>query len=128
MLALRERQVKNLLAITVLSLGTPMLRMGDEMRRSQHGNNNAWCQDNEANWLDWQLLESHAGIHRFVRGLLRLRGLRDSVREDRHLTLAQRRHAVGWLADVFRAQCLVAAAGLRIAARPGRRRPVAARA
>ena len=88
-LALRERQVKNLLAITVLSLGTPMLRMGDEMRRSQHGNNNAWCQDNEANWLDWQLLESHAGIHRFVRGLLRLRGLRDSVREDRHLTLAQ---------------------------------------
>ncbi len=88
-LTLRERQVKNLLAITVLSLGTPMLRMGDEMRRSQHGNNNAWCQDNEANWLDWGLLAHHPGIHHFVRGLLRLRGLRDSVREDRHLTLAQ---------------------------------------
>ena len=88
-LALRTRQVKNLLSITVLSLGTPMLRMGDEMRRTQHGNNNAWCQDNEANWLDWRLLDRHAGIHRFVRGLIGLRGLRDSVREDRHLTLAQ---------------------------------------
>ena len=88
-LALRARQVRNLLAITVLSLGTPMLLMGDEMRRSQRGNNNAYCQDNETSWLDWRLLERHADLHRFVKGLIRLRFLRESVRSDLHLTLAE---------------------------------------
>jgi isoamylase len=88
-LALRTRQVKNLLAIAVLSLGTPMLLMGDEMRRSQRGNNNAYCQDNELGWLDWTLQQRHADIHRFVRGLIRVRNLRESVREDHHLTLAE---------------------------------------
>jgi isoamylase len=70
---LRNRQVKNLLTITLLSLGVPMLLMGDEMRRSQRGNNNAYCQDNETSWLDWRLLEKHADIHRFVKRLIRLR-------------------------------------------------------
>ena len=88
-LALRTRQVKNLLAINVLSLGTPMLLMGDEMRRSQQGNNNAYCQDNATSWLDWTLLERHHEIHRFVRGLIRVRNLRESVRTDHHLTLEQ---------------------------------------
>jgi isoamylase len=88
-LTLRSRQVRNLLAITVLSLGTPMLLMGDEMRRSQQGNNNAYCQDNEASWLDWRLLDRHAGLHRFVKGLIRLRFLRESVRTDHHLNLAE---------------------------------------
>jgi len=88
-LALRRRQVKNLLAINLLSLGTPMLLMGDEMRRSQRGNNNAYCQDNETSWLDWSLLERHAEIHRFVRGLVRIRNLRESVRKDHRLTLAE---------------------------------------
>jgi glycogen operon protein len=88
-LALRTQQVKNLLAINVLSLGTPMLLMGDEMRRTQGGNNNAWCQDNETSWLDWTLLERHADIHRFVRGLIRIRNLRESVRLDHRLTLAE---------------------------------------
>jgi glycogen operon protein len=87
--ALRTRQVKNLLAINILSLGTPMLLMGDEVRRSQGGNNNAYCQDNETSWLDWGLLQRHAEIHRFVRGLIRLRNLRESVRQDHHLTLAE---------------------------------------
>jgi glycogen operon protein len=87
--ALRTRQVKNLLAIDILSLGTPMLLMGDEMRRSQQGNNNAYAQDNETSWLDWALLERHADIHRFVRGLIAVRNLRESVREDHHLTLAE---------------------------------------
>jgi glycogen operon protein len=81
--------VRNLLAINVLSLGTPMLLMGDEMGRSQSGNNNAYCQDNELSWLDWRLLEAHAGLHRFVKGLIRLRCLRESVRTDHHLTLAE---------------------------------------
>jgi glycogen operon protein len=88
-LALRSRQVRNLLAITVLSLGTPMLLMGDEMGRSQQGNNNAYCQDNETSWLDWRLLERNAGLHRFVRGLIRVRFVRESVRTDHHLTLAE---------------------------------------
>jgi isoamylase len=88
-LALRTRQVKNLLAITMLSLGTPMLLMGDEMRRSQGGNNNAYCQDNETSWLDWTLLERHADIHRFVRGLIQVRNLRESVQVDHHLTLTE---------------------------------------
>jgi glycogen operon protein len=88
-LALRTQQVKNLLAINVLSLGTPMLLMGDEMRRSQQGNNNAYCQDNAISWLDWTLLKSHADIHRFVKGLIRIRNLRESVRTDHHLTLAE---------------------------------------
>ena len=88
-LALRTRQVKNLLAINLLSLGTPMLLMGDEMLRSQQGNNNAWCQDNEISWLDWSLQERHAEIHRFVRGLVRIRNLRESVQVDHHLTLEE---------------------------------------
>jgi glycogen operon protein len=87
--ALRRRQIKNLLAINVLSLGTPMLLMGDEMRRTQHGNNNAYCQDNETSWLDWSLLARHADIHRFVRGLIRVRNERESVQSDHHLTLAE---------------------------------------
>jgi isoamylase len=86
-LALRTRQIKNLLAINVLALGTPMLLMGDEMRRSQQGNNNAFCQDNATSWLDWTLLERHADIHRFVRGLIRLRGQRTLLDGDPRLTL-----------------------------------------
>lgn len=89
--ALRNRQIKNMLAITLLSLGAPMIGMGDEMRRSQGGNNNAYCQDNEVSWLDWRLLERHADVHRFVRELIRLRWLRDHVREGGRMTLAEMR-------------------------------------
>jgi glycogen operon protein len=67
--ALRNRQVKNFLALALLSAGTPMLLMGDEVRRTQRGNNNAYWQDNELTWFDWSLLERHADIHRFVREL-----------------------------------------------------------
>jgi len=67
---LRHRQVKNFLAITLLSLGMPMLLMGDEVRRTQRGNNNAWCQDNEISWFDWTLVERHRGLHRFVKTLV----------------------------------------------------------
>src|SRR5262249_35518222 len=63
---LRTRQIKNFFATTLLSVGMPMMVMGDEMRRTQRGNNNAYCQDNEISWLDWTLLEKHAGVHRFV--------------------------------------------------------------
>ena len=58
---LRNRQVKNFLAVTMLSQGMPMMLMGDEVRRTQGGNNNAYCQDNETSWFDWTLLAKHAG-------------------------------------------------------------------
>ena len=77
--ALRNRQVKNLLAIELLSAGTPMLLMGDEVRRTQQGNNNAYCRDDEINWLDWTLLERHADVHRFVKLLNAFRQKRDVV-------------------------------------------------
>ncbi|MBX7218726.1 MAG: glycogen debranching protein GlgX [Blastocatellia bacterium] len=67
---LRRRQIKNFLAINLLALGTPMLLMGDEVRRTQTGNNNAYCQDNEIGWFDWSLVEKHAALHRFVKRLI----------------------------------------------------------
>jgi isoamylase len=70
---LRQRQVKNCLAITLLSVGTPMLLMGDEVRRTQRGNNNAYCQDDEINWFDWALLQRRPDLHRFVKTLIRQR-------------------------------------------------------
>jgi len=87
--ALRNRQVKNLFAIELLSAGTPMLLMGDEVRRTQHGNNNAYCQDAESNWFDWTLLERHADVHRFVKLLNRYRQRRDIVTAGSSLTLSQ---------------------------------------
>ena len=70
---LRRRQIRNFFALNLLSLGVPMLLMGDEMRRTQRGNNNAYCQDNALSWLDWTLLEKHADIHAFVKRLIRFR-------------------------------------------------------
>jgi len=67
---LRQRQVKNLLAITLMAVGTPMLSMGDEVRRTQRGNNNAYCQDNEISWFDWTLVERHRDLRRFVTMLI----------------------------------------------------------
>ena len=67
---LRRRQVKNLLLSMLVSMGTPMLLMGDEMRRTQRGNNNAYCQDNEVSWVDWGHLDRHPDLHRFVRMML----------------------------------------------------------
>ncbi len=86
---LRARQVKNLMMITIFSLGVPMISMGDEVRRTQLGNNNAYCQDNETSWFDWRLLEKHAGLHRFVRLLIERRLLRDLDAEQHRLSLNQ---------------------------------------
>ena len=57
-LGLRRRQARNLIATLFLSQGVPMLLAGDEFLRTQHGNNNAWCQDNEISWVDWGLAET----------------------------------------------------------------------
>jgi isoamylase len=84
---LRNRHVKNFLTVTMVSLGLPMIMMGDEMRRTQRGNNNAWCQDNETSWLDWKLLEKHADMHRFVKLLNRHRLMRGDDSLDSRLSL-----------------------------------------
>jgi len=86
---LRNRQVKNFLTVTLLSLGLPMFVMGDEVRRTQHGNNNAYCQDNEGNWFDWSLVAEHTDVHRFVKLLIARRLLRDAGPERQRMTLTQ---------------------------------------
>lgn len=69
----RVQHIKNLLATLFLSRGVPMLLGGDEFRRTQHGNNNAWCQDNALSWYDWRMLEANGEIFRFVREIIALR-------------------------------------------------------
>jgi glycogen operon protein len=71
--SLRNKNVKNLLGCTILSLGMPMIAMGEEVRRTQHGNNNAYCQDNEISWFDWSLISKHADVLRFVKLLIERR-------------------------------------------------------
>jgi glycogen operon protein len=72
-LELRRRQAKNLMTTLLLSQGVPMLMAGDEFLRTQGGNNNAWCQDNEVSWVDWSLAERNADFLRFVKLLIALR-------------------------------------------------------
>jgi glycogen operon protein len=86
---LRNRQVKNFHAITFLATGVPMLLMGDEVRGTQGGNNNAYCQDSEISWFNWNLCNKHADIYRFVKHLIRARLRRDITVEDTGLTLNQ---------------------------------------
>jgi isoamylase len=71
--ALRDRQMRNFLATLFLSQGTPMLLGGDEIARTQHGNNNAWCQDNEISWYDWNLDEREEALLAFTKRVIRLR-------------------------------------------------------
>ncbi|MGI9245827.1 MAG: glycogen debranching enzyme, partial [Steroidobacteraceae bacterium] len=84
-LGLRRRQAKNFLAILLLSRGVPMLLAGDEVLRSQHGNNNAYCQDNELGWVDWSLADRNAPLVDFVRQLVDLRRSRLWLRRDTFL-------------------------------------------
>jgi glycogen operon protein len=86
---LRNRQVKNFFAVTLLSLGLPMFVMGDEVRRTQHGNNNAYCHDDELTWFDWSLPETHADLHRFVKLLIARRVQRGIRPERERMTLTQ---------------------------------------
>ncbi len=72
-LALRRQQTRNFLTLLFLSQGTPMLLAGDEMGRTQRGNNNAYCHDNELSWIDWRLLDENADLHRFTKLLIAFR-------------------------------------------------------
>jgi glycogen operon protein len=95
---LRKRQVKNFLTLTMLATGTPMLLMGDEVRRTQRGNNNAYCQDNEISWFDWSLLDEHADILRFTRRMIAIRMARELPVERFGMTLNEllRHQLVTW--------------------------------
>ncbi len=87
--ALRNRQVKNFFTTVLLSAGVPMFVMGDEVRRSQRGNNNAYCQDNEMSWFDWTLPARHEDLLRFVKLLIERRLMRDVEHECRRASLIQ---------------------------------------
>jgi isoamylase len=82
-LALRARQRRNLMATVLLSQGVPMIVNGDEFGRTQHGNNNAYCQDNEVSWVDWSLLESNAELVEFTSALAAFRKAHPVFRRKR---------------------------------------------
>jgi isoamylase len=84
---LRNRQIKNFFTLTLLAIGTPMLMMGDEVRRTQLGNNNVYAQDNEISWFDWDLVRKHADIYQFAKQMIGLRSNRDLPIEAHGLTL-----------------------------------------
>ncbi len=86
--ALRERQIKNFLTILFTSQGTPMLLMGDEVRRTQQGNNNAYCQDNQLSWFDWSLVEQQKNILNFTKKLITYTQALEIFKERRLLVTA----------------------------------------
>ena len=79
--SLRERQIRNFAAILLLSRGVPMFAAGDETRRSQKGNNNAYCQDNEVTWFDWNFVNKCADLLRFFKYMIRFRKMHAAVRQ-----------------------------------------------
>ncbi|HVC21068.1 MAG TPA: glycogen debranching protein GlgX [Vicinamibacterales bacterium] len=85
----RIRQIKNFLVTLFVSRGVPMILGGDEFRRTQGGNNNAYCQDNEISWFDWTLLKRHREVHAFVRGMIRFREAHSVLRADAFYTAAE---------------------------------------
>lgn len=82
---LRKQQMKNFLLILFISQGVPMLLMGDEMGRTQHGNNNAYCQDNVTTWVDWSLLNKNKDIFKFTKTMIELRKKYPIFRSERYL-------------------------------------------
>jgi len=84
--ALRRRQVKNFAAILMLSQGVPMFVAGDEIRRTQNGNNNAYCQDNEISWFDWGRVDENRDVFRFFKNMIALRRQHRSLQRRDFLT------------------------------------------
>jgi isoamylase len=82
---LRKRQMRNMLATLILSQGVPMLQAGDEFARTQQGNNNAYCQDNETSWVDWSLCNANQDLVEFVRLLTKLRHQHPELRRETFL-------------------------------------------
>jgi isoamylase len=84
--SLRQKRIRSFLATLLLAQGLPMMLAGDEFRRTQQGNNNAYCQDNELSWVDWSLAETHKPLIDFVRALTTLRNRYPVLRRKRFLT------------------------------------------
>ena len=84
--AFRSRQCKNFVAILLLSQGVPMILGGDEIRRTQNGNNNAYCHDNEISWFNWNLTGTHADLLRFTQGMIAFRKRNRSLRRSAFFT------------------------------------------
>lgn len=82
--ALRRRQIKNAIALLMVSQGVPMILMGDEMGRTQYGNNNTYCHDNNLNWLDWSLKEKHGDIFNFAKQAIAFRLSHPVLRHRSH--------------------------------------------
>jgi glycogen operon protein len=78
----RNRQARNFMTILLLSRGVPMFVAGDEIGRSQQGNNNPYCQDNEISWFDWTLIQKNAELLRFCRGMVHFRKAHAALRRD----------------------------------------------
>ncbi len=97
-LELRHRQIKNFIAIEMVALGTPMLTMGDEVCRTQQGNNNAYCQDNEISWFDWSLVQENEDILRFTRMIIHWRSRVPALEHQKHQSLEEAlvKHKVQW--------------------------------
>jgi isoamylase len=91
----RNQQVKNFAMLLLMSQGVPMITAGDEMRRTQGGNNNAYCQDSEISWVDWTLAEKHSDVVRFFQELIALRRNHSLLRRARFFT--GERNARGFL-------------------------------
>jgi len=122
--AVRRRQIKNMLATLLLSQGVPMILGGDEFRRTQRGNNNAYCQDNVISWFDWRLVRKNEPLIRFCKALIAFRRSQPSVRRTDFLTGQPVRPgglpdihwfnptggAVNWSGDLHSLECLLAAA------------------
>jgi isoamylase len=87
--SVRKRQIKNFLLTLLISRGVPMLLGGDEFRRTQGGNNNAYCQDNETSWHDWSCLEQHQEIYRFTRGMITFRRAHPILSKEQFYTDAE---------------------------------------
>ncbi len=83
---IRLRQMKNFIATLFLSQGIPMFLAGDEFRRTQRGNNNAYCHDNDISWIDWSLLEKNRDLVRFTAGMIRFRKEHPVLRKKTHFT------------------------------------------
>ncbi|MGO8746947.1 MAG: glycogen debranching enzyme, partial [Thermoguttaceae bacterium] len=87
--ALRKGQIKNFLLTLFISRGVPMLLGGDEFRRTQGGNNNAYCQDNETSWYDWSCLKKHEEMFRFTRGMIAFRRAHPILSKEQFYTGAE---------------------------------------
>ena len=96
--ALRQRQMRNFLTLLMTARGTPMLLGGDEFARSQQGNNNAYCQDNEISWYNWGLLYKNASLHRFTQNMIAFRRAHATLTSAR--TLGKRHYADALIDDI----------------------------